>query len=509
MSKRKNGRKAEFGDFQTPDELARQVCAFLQQQGVQPASILEPTCGLGHFLLASLAAFPQAERFLGFDINPLYIKTANNKLSAQTDARKITISQADFFAVDWGEIISDLPEPLLIIGNPPWVTNADLAILQSSNLPQKRNSRNLPGLAAKTGKSNFDISEWMLTHLLQQISGRSAVLAMLCKTSVARKVIVNAWGRGEGNGRFSLHLIDASKHFNAAVDACLIIYDTTQAVDEQTCHVYDDISDEKLRTTIGFENGRLLANIPYNKQWQHLRGKTRHYRWRSGIKHDAAKVMELTKVDNNTYRNGLGEKVVIDNKHLYPMLKSSDLAQDHPPIPSRWMLVPQRTTGDETITIKYQAPQTWAYLLAHSSILDSRKSSIYQKRPRFSIFGVGDYTFAAWKVAISGLYKRLHFTVVGPHEDKPVVLDDTCYFLAIHNEKEARFLADILNSDIARQFYQSYIFWDAKRPITAEILKRLDLLKLARELGEEHTMLTFLAMHKSSPAHPKQLALPL
>ena len=34
-------------------------------------------------------------------------------------------------------------------------------------------------------------------------------------------------------------------------------------------------------------------------------------------------------------------------------------------------------------------------------ILDNRKSSIYNKRPRFSIFGIGDYSFSKWKVAIS------------------------------------------------------------------------------------------------------------
>lgn len=504
MAKQKNDHKAEFGDFQTPDELARKVCDFLQQQGVQPASVLEPTCGLGHFLSVAVDTFPQTEHFVGFDINPHYVKQAS--LALQSNAAKITVSQADFFEVDWGKIISDLPEPLLIIGNPPWVTNADLTTLESANLPQKNNEQNLPGLAAKTGKSNFDISEWMLTHLLEQLNGRSTILAMLCKTSVARKVMATAWKNKWGNGRFSLHLIDAPRYFNAAVDACLLVYNSTQPAIDAACPIYDDLATGTVKTTVGFRDGRLLANIPSYKRWQHLHGQTRPYRWRSGVKHDAAKIMELTK-DNDGYENGLGHKISLEGNYLYPMLKSSDLAQEVTPSPSRWMLIPQRTTGEQTLAIKYQAPQTWAYLLKHSAALNNRKSSIYKNRPPFSIFGVGNYTFAPWKVAISGLYKQLHFAVVGPYDRKPVVFDDTCYFIAVHNEKEARFLAHILNSEIARQFYQSFIFWDAKRPITIEILKQLDLFKLAQELEMESQMQQ-LATPQKSAGHPQQLALP-
>jgi len=175
--------------------------------------------------------------------------------------------------------------------------------------------------------------------------------------------------------------------------------------------------------------------------------------------------------------------------------------------PSRWMLVTQRTVGESTIPIKYKAPRTWAYLDDHGELFAKRKSSVYKNRPRFSIFGVGEYSFAPWKVAISGLYKRLHFAVVDPYAGKPVVFDDTCYFIPCQGEKEARYLAGLLNSEVAKQFFGSFIFWDAKRPITIDILKRLDLLELARELGTEDTARSFLSNKASSNLSPKQLAL--
>jgi hypothetical protein len=42
--------KIEFGDFQTPFSLAKEVCALLVQRGFRPDAVLEPTCGVGAFL---------------------------------------------------------------------------------------------------------------------------------------------------------------------------------------------------------------------------------------------------------------------------------------------------------------------------------------------------------------------------------------------------------------------------------------------------------------------------
>lgn|GEM_PF-1295918 len=113
-------------------------------------------------------------------------------------------------------------------------------------------------------------------------------------------------------------------------------------------------------------------------------------------------------------------------------------------------------------------------------------------RPRFSLFGVGDYSFASWKVAISGFYRRLDFRVLEPLHDKPVVLDDTCYFIPCRTRAECIYLASHLNSRIARDFPSALIFWDAKRPITLALLRRLDLLALAKELHSADTLQRYL-----------------
>ena len=70
------GKTIEYGDFQTPENLARDVCALLARQDVRPAALLEPTCGLGRFLFAGLDRFEEVKKAIGADINADYIKRA-------------------------------------------------------------------------------------------------------------------------------------------------------------------------------------------------------------------------------------------------------------------------------------------------------------------------------------------------------------------------------------------------------------------------------------------------
>jgi len=506
MHARKSKQRIEFGDFQTPLDLSARICDFLLDQGVRPSSIVEPTCGEGNLLLSALDRFTSVIRAIGIDINPKYIERLQSRLSGRSHSNKTHVFQSDFFSTEWGRILDGLPEPILVIGNPPWVTISELASLDSTNLPKKTNFQGLSGLDAKTGKSNFDISEWMLIHILEHLNYRNAAMAMLCKTGVARKVLAHAWKRNFHLGRSWIYLIDAKAAFGASVDACLLFCNIiANESREQICQVYDSMSEDAYRNTFGYRNNRLIASIEHYEQWKHLEGEN-HYRWRSGIKHDCSRVMELERKDQG-FRNKLGELIDLETTYVYPMLKSSDIVRKSISRPSRWMLVTQKTVGEDTSHIKHTAPKTWAYLTSHNEFFEKRKSSIYKGRPRFSIFGVGAYSFAPWKVAISGLYKRLHFAVVGPHAEKPIVLDDTCYFIPCQSREEAHYLAGLLNSKVAKEFFKAFIFWDAKRPITASILGRLNLMALAKELGTEHTIMSFLSAKRSFPSSHRQLSL--
>jgi hypothetical protein len=492
----------EFGDFQTPDALAAHACMLLCMRGIIPASVLEPTCGVGNFLLAALDHFPKLTTGLGVDINDEYVCHVKERLRSRSYADKVKVLRESFFKIDWADILRDLPEPILVVGNPPWITNSTLGVLGSSNLPKKSNFQNHIGLEAVTGKSNFDISEWMLIKILEMLGGRRATLAMLCKTAVARKVLVHAWKNDISLTDAEIHPIDAAASFGAAVDACLLVCCLSPTSHNRDCRVYSHLGDAEPAATIGYHNGQLVADVSSYERWKHLGGEG-DYKWRSGVKHDCSKVMELRK-EGNRYRNGFDEAIELEDDYVYPMLKSSDITNGRSKEPTRWMLVTQKAVGDETSVIRIVAPKTWEYLQKQGELLDRRASSIYRNRPRFSVFGVGDYTFAPWKVSISGFYKKLHFAIVGPFAEKPVVLDDTSYFVSCQSEQEAQFIAGLLDSQPAREFFSAFVFWDAKRPITIEMLRRLDLSALAYELGSEDTLAKFQAKKQKEQPHRQQ-----
>jgi len=522
-------RGTEFGDYQTPAQLADRACLLLSRRTEPPLSILEPTCGRGNFLIAAIRRFPSARIALGVDINPDHVREAREAATRLNASTTVCVESGDCFKIDWERILDSLPDPLLIIGNPPWVTNSTMGSVGAPTLPVKSNFRKDRGLDAITGKSNFDVSESMLVQAVHWMIGRQATLAMLCKTAVARKVLLHGWKKAIGLDRCAIYLIDAGRFFGVKTHSCLLVASShpPHAVnvgipssmpchdppslpigkedappappagnervhplplpEEVTAHapptcsfdclIHRSLDDEAPTGAFGFRGGRLIADVSAYERLKHLEGEELHG-WRSGIKHDCAAVMELTG-PVGPFANGRGESVDIEMDFLFPMLKSSDLNRRLSAAPPRWMLVTQRTVGEDTLMIRDKAPKTWEYLNRHANLLGKRASTIYRNRPLFSIFGVGNYSFTPWKVAISGFYKAMNFTVVGPRGNKAVVFDDTCSFMACESEDEARRLALLLNSETARDFFSSMIFWDAKRPVTIEILRRLDLKKLS------------------------------
>lgn len=502
---RENRREVEFGDFQTPLSLATEVCSVVRETGFSPVSVVEPSCGRGTFLKAALDVFPEATHFLGVDRNSEYVQEAKKAMDCVAHDKEIQILQGDFFDIDWPSLLARLPRPVLILGNPPWVTNSVLGVLRSTNLPAKANQDKLRGIDALTGKSNFDISEWMLRKNVDWLTDAPGTLAVLCKTTVARKVLTYAWTQGLPIESAAVRRIDAHTHFGASVDACLLVVRFQPGASSLDCSDYSSLQATEPSAVFGLRDGTLVADVGLYDRWRGLLGRGLTG-WRSGIKHDCSTVFELVQ-SSGVYTNGLGVQVDAEPAVIYPLLKSSDLAQNRSP--RKWLLIPQRAMTESPEDLRHVAPRAWQYLQANAALLARRGSSIYRNRPCFSIFGVGAYSFAPWKVAISGLYKKLEFTIVAPLNGQPVVLDDTCYFFPCQSEEECTVLHQLVGSRPAREFWSAFVFWDAKRPITAQVLNLLDFAALARAEGKESDVVRVLAdrqvVHYADGAHQQLL----
>ena len=485
----------DLGDFQTPLELAEIIAARLTGRGFNWGRVLEPTCGEGNFFRALSPHVSNLCQMQGIEIQPHYVERARQAVSSKGVSSEIHQGNIFDFLLD-KDLRWRSSGRLLVVGNPPWITNSALGTLGSENLPQKENFKGLSGFDALTGESNFDIAEYIWLKLIRELIEERPTIALLCKTSVARNVLAYARANNWPIIASSLHRINSKKWFNAAVHAALFTVELGDAPPNYECRVYPSLDSQDPESVMGFVNSRLVADLEAYKFSAVADGQC-PFVWRQGIKHDAASVMEL-KRESNTFTNKLGELVDIEPEFVYPLLKSSDLYKTTKPA-SRWfMIVPQERVGQDTMRLQMEAPKLWRYLCAHEEHFNKRKSSIYKNQPPFSVFGIGSYSFAPYKVAVAGLTKTPHFWPLASMEGQPFVLDDTGYFLPCQTEEQAQILSSILNHPLCLGLLKSMTFADSKRPITKKLLQRIDvmaLLELALDepsLSEAKTILASL-----------------
>jgi hypothetical protein len=473
--------KIEYGDFQTPLELTEQICQHLKNLGVSPDYIIEPTCGVGNFIESASHTFKSLQKIIGVEVNKYYVREIEAK-SQFMQGKSIDILCADFFLLDWSSLINSLSGDILVLGNLPWVTNSQQGSIDGKNLPKKNNFQKYTGLDAITGKSNFDISEWMLIQIIHWFQDHNGYLAMVCKTSVSRKVLNYIHSQNLNLAYCASYKIDSKKYFGANVEACLLFCEFDLKSKNYFCDVFQSFSDLN-SYRIGYRNNILIRDTISFDKLSNFYSVTSEVKWRSGVKHDCSNIMEFQK-QGDYLANGLGEIVDLEDTYLFPLLKGSDIAQGRIKEANKYVLVTQKSVGEDTECIKDLAPKTWAYLESHSEYLGNRKSKIYQNNPRFSIFGVGSYTFSYWKIAISGLYKKLNFQLIGQISGKPVIFDDTVYFLSFEDEAIAQKTLQMLCSGSIKNFYSSLIFWDEKRPIKSSILNCLNINELVKSTAQ-------------------------
>lgn len=486
----------EYGDYQTPTDLAERACSVLLNEGIKPTTVIEPTFGLGNFITSAINTFESIKEIYGVEIQKHYAyEFKKNILGISTQLMtkdfSISINNEDLFNHDIPESLLTDADELLFLGNPPWVTVAELTKLSSSNIPKKTNLKGLSGLDAKLGKSNFDIAEYIMIKLLDLINNTGkGTLAMLCKNQTAKNIVEWAYNSSWNITTMKMFNFDAKKEFNVATEASLFMVRIGEEDKDKTltCNVYELSNPTESTRTFGWVADKFVNDVEGYKQASEF-DNISPLTWRSGVKHDSSKIFELSTDKDGNLINGFKEVLDIEDTLVYNLLKSSDLNKETIPNNTRKkVIITQNKTGMDTSYIEDLSPKLWAYLNKYKEQIDKRGSSIYKGKPSFTLFGIGDYSFAPYKVAIAGMYKKSNFSLVLPIKDKTVMLDDTCNFLSFSKYQDALFTFLILNSEKVQTFLKSITFVDSKRPYTIEILKRIDLLKAAQELTFDELM---------------------
>lgn len=459
------GNKKEFGDYQTPIDFCKKVCNYLYEQNIvyNVDAIVEPTCGLGNFVVSASDTFHLPA--FGIDINNDYVNIAQNRLPYATfihdNIFDITISKVCPY------------RNVLVIGNPPWATNSNI----DHNLPKKSNFKKLKGMDALTGSSNFDICEYIILQMIDFCIGTDSIICMVCKTSVARNVILDMDRQSISCDKIEILNFDSHKIFGISAAACILIIQLSSKKEHKaiSCEVKDFDSLELIDYLV-INNNYLCSADDTAQDFEGIC----QMKWRSGIKHDCGKVMELEYKDGS-YFNKYKEVVDIEEDLIFPLVKSSLFKSPIITEYKKYVIVTQQKAKQDTDYIEQKYPNLWTYLTKHIDDFNKRKSIIYKKSGPFSMFGIGEYSFAPYKVGVSGFYKKPLFSLLV--SDKPVMTDDTSYFLSFDNYNDAYTMMLLLNSKAVQDYLTSIAFLDSKRPYTVKLLSRLDLVKCIEKVS--------------------------
>ncbi|ERH12070.1 MAG: hypothetical protein J07HB67_01083, partial [halophilic archaeon J07HB67] len=216
---------------------------------------------------------------------------------------------------------------------------------------------------------------------------------------------------------------------------------------------------------------------------------------RHGLKDDATDVYSLD-------REQVAE---LEHDHVYPYIDSRHVVK-YGLFGHARHLVPVRKADEHNETeLRRNCPQTYEYLAANREKLEARSSSWLDRGTFYNVFGLGEYTWSAYKVVWCRLGFKPHFAVVSTVDDdllgeKRVVPGDHFMFIATDDRDEAHFLCGLLNSSIYQKCIEE-IASGGKSSLSKAVVSRLELPEY-RETPESRRLAELsAAAHEIVPEH--------
>jgi hypothetical protein len=247
--------------------------------------------------------------------------------------------------------------------------------------------------------------------------------------------------------------------------------------------------------------------------WQHLfTPAAPHYSARKGVTTDLngvfwVQVQEVSP-DGKTCRiqnmPAFGRKPeipvisqVVEAEHLFPLLRGKGLsAFCARPARDLRILLPQRGMhADPDLPTTH--PRTWSFLAQFQAYLAGRSSlqRFQRNRPYWSLWSMGAYTFARYKVLwkeITG--QRFAAAYIGEWDDpllgpKMVIPDHKLYFVPVETEEEAAYITGMLNAPLIGHAIGAYA---SRLSLGVSVVAYLSIPRLDR-LHPDHAQLVALS----------------
>jgi len=199
----------------------------------------------------------------------------------------------------------------------------------------------------------------------------------------------------------------------------------------------------------------------------------------------------------------------VESNFIYPLLRGKDV--------KKWqyhleysIVLPYtndgKVIGKDELLISSPNLFDYFYQERHGFISILKERATYKKfilrqdklAPEYSLYNIGKYTFAPYKVIWKALAKEVAAVTISDDKDRMIIPDHNLLMVPLENETEAYYLTGILNADIVSLFVKAYVAWF----ISGHILERIKIPKYC-EKNILHTEIASLSKEAHAAAESK------
>ncbi|GAB5492411.1 MAG: hypothetical protein Phog2KO_26260 [Phototrophicaceae bacterium] len=484
-----------LGEYYTPNWLANFVLNRVDYSGKK--TLLDPACGSGTFLTLAYHRLLEQDvseplsKIAGIDVNPLACLSAKANLVLNIrNFEEETI--LPIYCADTLLNPPDIGEFDLIIGNPPWVNWETLPEdyrQETKSLWEHYGLFPHTGFDTILGKGKKDISLLLTYAVIDHYLSKTGTLAFIMTQSVLKTT-----GAGEGFRRFDFgdkvikpsHVDDFSKLrvFSGAETKPIVLILSHDAPAETSYYLWQSSGKQTIKDNAPDD---IIDSLSYSKFIAEPID-TPESAWLTGKKSALSAVRKIVGKSDYTAHAGVytggansvywldildkkddlllirniieGSKrpvkqveTWLEAEFIYPFLRGRDVSKWHAE-PSAHILVvqdPEKRQGYDEDWLQENYPLTYTYLAQFEANLKQRATYRRYFRdnvPFYTMFDIGHYTFAPYKVVWHGFgKKRMEAVVIGSINKKPIMSNQAMHpFIGLYDENEAHFLTACLNS---------------------------------------------------------------
>lgn len=418
----------------------------------------------------------------------------------------------------WAGIIKNFFAPTFmglsdyIIGNPPWVNWENLPESYRDSIKKywseyAYNLFRIKGMQARLGSAHDDICV-LLTYIVADnfLKFNGKIGFILPQTLFKSKGGGDGFRRFEIENNFYFDVISVDdmvslQPFDAANKTSVFIATKSKTPTKYPVKYYKWIKNKGYTTNPRHTLEIILENVDIKEQiaipidenkpsspWlsgdqsvvnklHKIVGKS-HYQARKGVDTSLNQVFwvkaiqekgALVKVHNcqSRGRSTVRQRndIWVEKGCLYPVLRGQNFKKWNYEIDLDQILLYDVNTGKplDKSAAKKKFPKAVKYFSTSDYIPLLEKRAIYQKHlsqyPNYSCFDIGPYSFSEFKVVWKALASGMQSCVISRHEKRIIIPDHNVMMIPLDNEKEAFYLAGILNSRLASLFVTSYVEW--------------------------------------------------